>query len=107
VRKNFEDSEKKWGKVTPAQAIGWNDKSQQMYTVDALGKLRSFCLKDMVTDTREFVDNGTNRKESMKEGIHVYKSICMCVCICICIYVYVNIYIYIYIVDLELIGRSL
>jgi hypothetical protein len=58
VRRNFEDSETKWGKVTPAQAIGWNEKSQQMYTVDALGKLRSFCLKDMINDTTE--GNSTN-----------------------------------------------
>jgi hypothetical protein len=62
VRKNIQDSETKWGKVTPAQAIGWNEKSQQMYTLDALGKLRSFCLKDMINDTKD--DNTTNTLKS-------------------------------------------
>jgi hypothetical protein len=46
----------KWGKVTPAQAIGWDEKTMRLYTADALGNLRSFCLKDLMSDMKQTFD---------------------------------------------------
>ena len=66
VRSEFVESEKKWGKVTPAQAMGWDGSTMQMYTADALGNLRSFCLKDVMTNMRRTFDlkRKTNPRKS-------------------------------------------
>ena len=66
VRYEFTQGEVKWGKVTPAQAIGWDERTMQMYTVDALGNLRSFCLKDVMQDMKRTFDlKGRHKKKNV------------------------------------------
>ena len=66
VRNELLESEVKWGKVTPAQAMGWDERTMQLYTVDALGNLRSFCLKDVISDMkRTFETKGRNNKKNV------------------------------------------
>ena len=67
VRNEFAKSEVKWGKVTPAQAMGWDERTMQMYTVDALGNLRSFCLKDVIQNMKRTFD--LKKKSSRKASI--------------------------------------
>ena len=47
---DIKESEKKWGKVTPAQAFAWDKEHLVLYTGDTMGNLRSFCMKDVVQD---------------------------------------------------------
>ena len=68
VKECLIESETKWGKVTPAQAFSWEEHSMQLYTVDALGNLRSFCLKDFMSDMRRTFDSKLQHKKKNTVG---------------------------------------
>jgi hypothetical protein len=68
VRRLMVDSEAKWGKGAPALAMGWEEKTMQMYVGDGLGNLRCFCLKDLILDMKGTFESKTRRKKRSAVG---------------------------------------
>jgi hypothetical protein len=64
ARSLMADSEAKWGKGAPALAMGWDERTMQMYVADGLGNLRSFCLKDVILDMKGTFESKSRRKKS-------------------------------------------
>lgn len=68
VRRLMVSSEAKWGKGAPALAMGWDERTMQMYVADGLGNLRSFCLKDVIHDMKGTFESKTRRKKKSAIG---------------------------------------
>jgi hypothetical protein len=68
VRRLMADSEAKWGKGAPALAMGWDERTMQMYVADGLGNLRSFCLKDVILDMKGTFESKSRGKKKSEIG---------------------------------------
>jgi WD40 repeat protein len=68
AKNEFESSETKWGKTTPAQCIDWNPQNYLLFTGDDLGHLRCFSLKNALLDI-----GGSRLARDHGKHLHLYR----------------------------------
>lgn len=73
LRRQMIDNEAKWGRGAPALAMGWDERTMQMYVADGLGNLRSFCLEDVILDMKSTFESKSKRKKKAAIGVRCKK----------------------------------